>query len=195
MRRLVLTLPFAFLPLVGCSSDEGQTYDAADPMNHDDEGVHAHASHAEIGPHGGEIVEFTADHSLHGELVMKADDPARGRFYILGPDIKTPVKAERVALFFDDVQTGAETNVETDELSGENVDDAWSFDLSLVPGGDAEVVGEVKVVVAGQEYEGSFGHDHDEHADHGHGDHDHAGHDHDDAEHDAYDDGMGGDEI
>ena len=201
MPRLALVLPFAFLPAllltagVGCSSDDGQVYDAGDPMNHDDEHIHAEADHAEIGPHGGQILELTADHSVHGELVFAADDPARGRFYVLGGDLKTPVSVDRVALFFDDPETGEETNVEADEVSGENGDSEWSFPLNLVPGDDAELAGEIKVTVGENEMEGSFGHDHDEHADHGHGDHDHAGHDHDDADHDAYDDGMGGDEI
>ena len=186
-RPPLAALPFALLPLAavafaGCESDDGQVYDAADPANvHDDEHAHAEADHADIGPHGGQVVELTADHSLHGELVMDADDPARGRFYVLGGDLKTPVTAERVALFLDDAETGAETNIEADELSGENTDGAWSFALNLVPGDDEEVSGEVKVVVDGEEYEGTFGHAH-------HDDHDHAGHDHGDHDHAAHED-------
>ena len=181
MRRLALALPFALLPLLGCESDDGQVYDAADPMNHDDEHVHAEAAHAEFGPHGGRIIELTKDHSLHGELVMDADDPARGRFYLLGGDLKTPVTADRVALFLDDPETGEETNIEAAEVGGDGNEDTgeWSFRLDLVPGDDAEVAGEVKVVVDGQEYEGAFGP-----ADHDHAGHDHAGHDHDHAPHD-----------
>ena len=195
MPRFAPALPFAFLSALllttglGCSSDEGQTYDAADPMNHDDEHVHAEADHADIGPHGGEIIELTADHRLHGELVMDADDPARGRFYLLGGDLKTPVKAERIALFLDDHESGEETNIEAAEVGGDGNADAmaWSFRLGLVPGDDEHVSGEVKVVVDGEEYEGTFG---DDHAGHDHAGHDHAGHDHGD--HDGHDHGADG---
>ena len=197
MPRRLFALPFALLPLLGCESDDGQVYDA-DTHAHDDEHAHAAADHAEIGPHGGQIIELTADHSLHGEMVLDADDPARNRFYLLGGDLKTPVKAERVALFLDDHETGEETNIELAEIGGDGNEDehAWSFRDMMVPGDDDHFAGEIKVVVDGEEYEGSFGGDHD-HAGHDHGDHDHDhdGHDHGGEDHDAYDDDSDGDEI
>ena len=189
MRRLALALSLSLLPLLGCSSDEGQVYDQGDPMNHaDDEHVEAHADHAAVGPHGGAVIELTADHSLHGELVVGGDDPARGRFYLLGEDMKTVVPAERVAIFFDDPETGAENNIELAEVGGDgNADSAvWSFRRDLLPGDDDDLAGEIKVVVDGQEYEAAFDTGHHE------GDHDHAGHDHDD--HDHGDDHAGHDD-
>ena len=191
---------FALAPLcagllsLGCSSDEGQVYDAADPMNHDDEHAHVEADHADVGPHGGAIVELTADHSVHGELVLDGGAAGRGTFYLLGGDLKTPVEAEGVALFADDPDTGAETNIDLDPAA----DGGWSFTRGLLPGDDDDVEGRVRVRLAdGGELNGAFdtgahaGHDHDDHDhdDHGHDDHgedDHAGHDHDE-DHDDHD--------
>ena len=168
----------AGLLLAGCAAEEDQTYEAVDAHGHDDEHAHAAAEHADVGPHGGAIVELTADHSLHGELVVDGDDPARGRFYLLGMDLKTPVAADGVAIFFDDPETGGEVNLELQPAGGGTEGGEWTFLRERLPNdGAGPLVGRVKVTADGRDYEEAFNTADDDHAGHDHGDHE--GHDHD----------------
>ena len=174
----------AALLFVGCSAEEeGQTYGTDAAVVGDDEHVHAEADHGP-GPHDGLVVELTTDHSLHGELVMDSDDPARGRFYVLAGDLKTPVPADSVEIFFDDPVTNEETNLKLDPVGEANADSAeWSFLLDRLPGrGEGALEGRIVVHVGDEEREALFNTAHDEH-DHDHGAHDHGAHDHGGDEH------------
>ena len=192
-RPLLALFPLAAgLLLAGCAESTDQTYSPVDDHGHDDEHVHAAADHGHEGPHGGILVELTADHSIHGEIVMDADDPARGKFYVLGAGMQ-PIAADSASLFFDagkgpDAADGEEeVNLKlapADDAAGETL--AWSFLRARLPeGGEPGTTGTARVIVDGETYTGPFSlgeehdHDHDEH-DHGdHDDHDHGDHDHD----------------
>ncbi len=172
------------LLVAGCGSgdeDAGGYGDAVDGDAH--EHADAPLEHAP-GPHGGTVLELTSDHSLHGELVVDGDDAARGRFYVLGADMKTPVPARRVAIFFDDADSDAETNLVLDAVGEANAESAeWMFLRERLPnGGEGELKGRVEVDIDGKEYNAPFDTGHDAHAGHDHAGHDH-GHAHDDDDH------------
>ena len=169
------------LTLSGCSSDDdGQTYGTTGV---DDEHVHAAADHADVGPHGGSILELTADHSVHGELVLEnPDDPARGTFYLLGGDLKTPVVATSVQMALADPE-GEADDVLLDLVpsGGDGQESAeWTFERSRLPGdGVVEgMEGDLTVLIDGQQYETAFAAGPDDHEEHDHEGHDHGeGHD------------------
>ncbi|QDT15634.1 hypothetical protein [Alienimonas californiensis] len=162
----------AVLLVVGCNNDAGQEY-GTDVEAVDDEHVHAEADHGP-GPHGGTVLELTTDHSLHGELVIDSDDPANAKVYLLAADMKTPVQARSVELFFNDPATGEETNLKLTPAAEENVESAeWIFLRERLPNnGEGELEGRIVVDVAGDEHQTTFNTGHDAHDDHGH-DHDH----------------------
>ena len=160
----------AGLLLVGCAPENDADM-AIVADDHDDEHVHAEADHAHFGPHDGAIIELTADHSIHGELVAESpDDPARGRFYLLGPDLATPVTASGVEMSFEDPAGGDDVNLRLDPVGEPGADSAeWSFLRDRLPnGGEGELVGTVVVQIDGEDYEEEFEIDHDEHAGHDH---------------------------
>lgn len=189
--------------LIGCG--ESTTYESYDEAATSDgsHGGHGHAH--EHGPHDGHVLELASDHSVHGELCL--DEGGKSMtFYVLGPDLKTPLPAESIEFEIDKDDDEVELPATAMPLDGE--EDGKSSRFSI----DSSMLGEltdlesvhahVHVMIDGEEFKGALEHnhgdeghahgDHEEHGEHGHKEGD--GHDHDEAGHHDDKDGHGHDD-
>ena len=128
-----------------------------------------HAGHGGFGPHGGHVVEFTADRAIRGEFVVETGN---ARFYLYGPDLETPLRAERVTFNLVDGETGRSKLIQMrqagpvgrtapGEPSEDQVAHEWSVSASDLPGdGIEELTGAFGVTIDGEKYEGPLTHDH-----------------------------------
>ena len=161
----LFALPLA-VALAGCAAEDDETYVDSEAGMVDDEHAVAHVSH-EAGPHGGQVIEFAGDHSVHGEYVV-ADGTAT--LYLYGADMKTPLNAERVRfLAFDAEDDDADLEFTASGMAEPGAGKPaaeWALTDAAVPGGGVEELeGEFLITIDGEEYEGNLEHT------------DHAGHD------------------
>ena len=164
--------------LVGCNKQEDATPYADAEEAQAGGGEHAH----EHGPHDGHIVELTEDGSVHGEFVI--DEAAKvATFYVLGEDLKTPVKASAVSMHA--TTADGEATVEFEPAGGGETASEFTVALDQLPSSDIEAIsGHFHVTADGKELAGELAHDHahDHEHEHGEGGHEHAegeeGHDH-----------------
>ncbi len=177
LTRICRILPaFCALALfIGCSGDKDGDYKPYGnaPKNTDTHG-HDHDHHHE-GPHGGHVIELTADHSFHGELTFAAEG-RKITVYILGGDLETavPVDLDAVELHLEVADGEAELKLTAAPQAGDPEGKASVF----VAEGDAvpasiddieKIHGHLHVTIDGKALSGDIVHDHD-HDDH---DHDH----------------------
>ncbi|QDT36796.1 hypothetical protein Pan189_11590 [Stratiformator vulcanicus] len=187
MRFTHWMLPLSLVALVGFAvgcGEQGdyQEYSEVEEGAHSDEHDHDH-DHAHEGAHGGHIIEFSDDHSLHGEFVVDKE-AGMAMLYLTGSDLKEPKMATEV--MFDLETENAEGEEEEQEFEMEAIEpndggEASTFSLALetLPTDDIEAMhGHFHIMAGGESYDGDLTHDHD----HDHGDHDHGDHDHEEGE-------------
>ena len=168
MRTYAWILSFAALTgfMAGCNTGtDGKPYSETEKNAADDEhaGEHAH----EHGAHGGHVIELANDHSVHGEFVI--DDAARiARFYLTGPDLKTPVEASSVMFHPDGVEGAKATSeIALTSVGGKAMASEFEISVDSLPSPDIEkLAGHFHAKVGDKELTGNLTHDHDHDHDH-----------------------------
>lgn len=153
--------------VVGCNNQEATTpySEAEDAAAGHDEHEHHHE-----GPHGGHVIELSDDHSVHGEFVV--DNEAKvARLYLLGEDLKTPVKGTAVT-FHAEGESGEEVEIAMQPAGEAESASEFTAPLTELPSSDIEqLFGHFHVTIDGKEVEGSLEHDHDHAHEHEHEEH------------------------
>jgi hypothetical protein len=145
--------------VVGCNSQQATTpYADAEsaPADHDE---HEH----EEGPHGGHIVEFGGDHSVHGEFVLDGEGKV-AHLYLYGEDLKTPVEATAVT-FHAEGDKGEEQEVAMEPAGKAEKASEFTAPLDQLPSQDVEqLFGHFHITVDGKALTGDLSHGHEGHS-------------------------------